>query len=128
MTKENKINIVLPSIVTPTLLSIVFSVGSWINNSTPTEVIPSILGGLGFFSFFTFPLVNLLGWSSYYIMMKLNMFSYTFAFLLAGVWGILFFGLTSDWGKSVNYLATFLTFGVFGMIFLYLARPGKAMW
>ncbi len=94
---------------------------------TIIEFIPSILGGLGFFSFFTFPLVNLLGWLSYYMMMKLNMLSYTFAFLLAGVWGILFFGLTSDWGKSVNYIATFFTFGVFGMIFLYLARPGKAM-
>ncbi len=62
-----------------------------------------------------------------YMMMKLNMLSYTFAFLLAGFWGILFFGLTSDWEKSVNYIATFFTFGVFGMIFLYLAHPGKAI-
>ncbi len=78
-------NYVLPSLVCPILLNIYFIL---VNGDYE---IATILGGFGFYSFFTFSLVNLLGWPSHFLMVVIKQDNYIISGVLGGLIGTLIF-------------------------------------
>ncbi len=120
------INKFLPSIIAPSVLNIILILPNVFDRMIHVWTILS--GGFGFYSFFTFPLVNLVGWSTYWIIHKLKLldnvfYSYIIVFLIAGISAILFVAALAGWGYSLSlYCYYFISCAPIGILFLYLTK------
>ncbi len=113
MTRKNYI---LPSLVCPILLNIYFIL---VNGDYE---IATILGGFGFYSFFTFSLVNLLGWPSHFFMVVIKQDNYIISGMLGGIIGTLIFFLLAPEHAyfSIDVLYFMLPGIMTGILFRFL--------